>query len=201
MKEFTGTFEELSKSPVTEDYVKIVLKDELPVIDVKHKLENRFKNIMEIVYDNTSTRENKSIQSAKLIKNQTPFDLFNQFFNQENSEAINEATINEAINNVQSSTLTYHQKTKSYHRERFFKKFSALMEKIRKVEYRKDETVAVSIYSLVREGVENNYLDNDDKDLIETQLQRITQALKDTSNTSTYDYLALALKIVKRSKK
>lgn len=88
MKELTGTFEELSKSPVMEDYVKIVLKDELPVIDVKHKLENRFKNIMEIVYDNTSTRENKSIQSAKLIKNQTPFDLFNQFFERQNNRPL-----------------------------------------------------------------------------------------------------------------
>ena len=89
MQEYTGTFEELSKSLGTEHYVRIVLKDEIPITDVKHKLENRFKNIMEIVYDNTSTRENKSIQSAKLIKSQTPFELFDKFYEMQNNQPLN----------------------------------------------------------------------------------------------------------------
>ena len=94
MQEYVGTFDKLSKYPSTiEDFVRIVIKDELQIIDVKHKLENRFKNIMEIIYDNASTKENKTIESAIRIKTQTPFDLFNQFYEQQNNQPLNDEQV------------------------------------------------------------------------------------------------------------
>jgi len=91
LQEYVGTFEELSKKPKTDDFVRIVLTDETYITDVKHKLENRFKNIMEIVYDNAYTKENKSVENAKFIKSKTPFELFNQFYEVQNNQPLNEA--------------------------------------------------------------------------------------------------------------
>ena len=88
MKEYTGTFEELSKLKPTDDYVKIVLKDKNLITDVKHKLENTFTNIMEIVYDNAYTRENKVIESANLIEEQTPAQLFAKFYELQNNSQL-----------------------------------------------------------------------------------------------------------------
>jgi exonuclease SbcD len=85
MKEFTGTYDELIKLPVTEDYARIVLKDENYISDVKHKLENNFKNIMEIVYDNAFTSKNNAIESAILSKKQTPSELFADFYELQNN--------------------------------------------------------------------------------------------------------------------
>lgn len=90
MQEYAGTFDELMKTCSIEDFVRIIIKDEFQIIDVKHKLENRFKNIMEIIYDNTSTKENKTIESAIYIKTQTPFDLFNQFYELQHNQPLND---------------------------------------------------------------------------------------------------------------
>lgn len=90
MKEFTGTFEELSKYPKTNDYVRIVLKDEDYITDVKNKLENNFENIMEIVYDNTFTRENNIIDKAEFIEKQTPLDLFKTFYALQNNKELDD---------------------------------------------------------------------------------------------------------------
>ena len=90
MAEFTGTFEELSRLPKTETYARIVLKDEDFITDVKHKLETNFTNIMEIVYDNAYTRENKDIEKAEFIEEKTPLELFNTFYELQNNRPLDE---------------------------------------------------------------------------------------------------------------
>ena len=99
MREYIGTFEELSKNQETDDYVRIILKDENYITDIKHKLENKFKNIMEILYDNTYTRENKDIKNVQFIKNKTPFDLFNQFYEIQNDRPLNDIQ-SEIVNEI-----------------------------------------------------------------------------------------------------
>ena len=91
MKEFTGTFNELSKMPETEDYARIVLKEENYISDIKHKLENNFKNIMEIVYDNAYTKTNNVIETAILQKKQTPAELFADFYEMQNNKKLYKA--------------------------------------------------------------------------------------------------------------
>lgn len=90
MKEFTGTFDELSRYPKTSDFVRIVLKDEEYITDVKNKLENNFENIMEIIYDNAYTRENNVIDKADFIEKQTPLELFQTFYTLQNNKDLNE---------------------------------------------------------------------------------------------------------------
>lgn len=93
MKEFTGKFDELMKLPSTDDYVRIVLKDENFITDVKHKLETNFKNIMEIVYDNKYTRENREIDRADCVENKTPLELFQKFYFLQHNSEMNEEEI------------------------------------------------------------------------------------------------------------
>ena len=85
MKEFTGTFNELSKLPKTDDYVRLVLKDEEPIKDVKHLLEGRFTNIMEIAYDNAFTRSINITDKAELIEQKKPLELFETFYEMQNN--------------------------------------------------------------------------------------------------------------------
>ena len=88
MKEFIGTYEELLKNPKTDDYVRIVLKDEDYIPDIKHLLENNYTNIMEIVYDNAYTSENKLVDKADMVENQSPVELFKTFYELQNNRAL-----------------------------------------------------------------------------------------------------------------
>lgn len=90
MKEFAGTFDELMSSEKCNDYVRIVLKDEDYITDVKHKLEAKFSNIMEIAYDNAFTREDKELQKLENVKTQTPLDLFKTFYEIQNNRELDE---------------------------------------------------------------------------------------------------------------
>ena len=106
MKEYTGTYEELSKYPKTKDYVRLILKDENYITDVKHKLENNFENIMEILYDNAYTRENKIVERAQLLKKQTPMELFEGFYELQNNKKLDDdkkSIIKEIFENMEET--------------------------------------------------------------------------------------------------
>jgi len=90
MKEFSGTLAELLKKPKTEDYVRIILKDEDFITDVKHKLETVFANIMEIQYDNSYTKENRTLEKAEFVEKKSPFELFSFFYEQQNNKPLND---------------------------------------------------------------------------------------------------------------
>lgn len=90
MKEFVGMYDEFLKLPKTDDFVRIVLKDEDYITDIKHKLENNFTNIMEIVYDNKYTRENNIVELTKNIEKQSPLELFKTFYEQQNNQEIDD---------------------------------------------------------------------------------------------------------------
>ena len=89
LKEFTGSFNELSNMTPTDDYVRLVIKDDY-ILDVKHKLESVFKNIMEIEFDNETTRANNSIIFTDDMENLSPFDLFKEFYEQQNNKQMSD---------------------------------------------------------------------------------------------------------------
>lgn len=93
MKEFVGTYQELSKLPKTDDFARIVLKDENYIIDIKHKLEKTFTNIMEIVYDNSYTRENNIIEVTQNMQQQSPLELFKTFYALQNNQEMDDEKI------------------------------------------------------------------------------------------------------------
>lgn len=93
MVEIVGTFEEIIKLKPTQDFVRIVLKDEDYILDVKKKLEPIFENIMEIVYDNSFTQTNNfsdmTLQDEKL----SPLELFKIFYEKQNNKEMNKEQI------------------------------------------------------------------------------------------------------------
>ena len=89
LKEFTGSFCELSNMTPTDAYVRLVIKDDY-VLDVKHKLESVFKNIMEIEFDNEATRENNLLVFTDEIQKLSPFELFKDFYQQQNNKQMSD---------------------------------------------------------------------------------------------------------------
>lgn len=89
LKEFTGSFDELSNMEPTDDYVRLVIKDDY-ILDVKHKLEPIFKNIIEIEFDNETTRSNNSIIFTDDMENLSLFDLFKEFYEQQNNKQMSD---------------------------------------------------------------------------------------------------------------
>ena len=85
MKEFVGTFEEIMREESCEDYLRIVLRDESFIPDIKKKLETKFPNIMEIIYDNKYTRENVELNEIHNITTKTPQELFGDFYESQNN--------------------------------------------------------------------------------------------------------------------
>ena len=87
LKEFVGSFEKLSQQEPTDAYVRLVVQDDY-ILDIKHKLESVFKNIMEIEFDNETTRENNSLTYSEDMENLSPFELFKDFYQQQNNKTM-----------------------------------------------------------------------------------------------------------------
>lgn len=99
MIEVSGYFSEIVKNERCEDYVKIILKDEDFIVDVKNKLEAIYPNIMEISYDNTYSKSISEMNFDTGEKKQSPLELFKTFYFVQNSKEINDNQEN-IINDV-----------------------------------------------------------------------------------------------------
>ena len=110
MKEFCGCFDELLKYHKCDDYLRIVLKDENYITDVKQKLEVNFKNIMEIVYDNLCSSENSLNKKTQEIENKTPLELFEDFYELQNNRKMNDKE-RKTVQNVFEDVLKYNRET------------------------------------------------------------------------------------------
>ncbi len=106
MKEYTGTFEELSKLKNTDDYVRIILKDKNYITDVKHKLENNFLNIMEIIYERDCYQGNNISQHSNIVEKLSPIELFEKFYELQNDEKLNKEQtkiVKEVFENIEET--------------------------------------------------------------------------------------------------
>ena len=96
MVEIKGTYEELTlksfweNTTYREDYMHITLTDEEDIPEVLTKLRVIYKNIMKLDYDNTRTRTMNEIYGAEKVKEKSPFDLFNEFYELQNGQPLNE---------------------------------------------------------------------------------------------------------------
>ena len=99
LKEFVGHFNDLVKLDKCNDFSRIILQDENYITDVKHKLEEIFPNVMEIVYDNTYSKENKELYLQETIENKSPIELFKEFYFIQNNKELDEEQL-KIINNI-----------------------------------------------------------------------------------------------------
>ncbi len=91
MREIRGTYEELTARSFyidsnIEDYMHITLTDELDVPDALSKLRTIYPNIMVLDYDNARTRSHATITSPTNMKQQSPMDLFQEFYELQNAD-------------------------------------------------------------------------------------------------------------------
>lgn len=117
MRELRGTFAEvcemkdsLSKDnqeeagvcKASEDYCHIVLTDEEDVPDAIGKLRVLYPNLMKLSYDNTRTRENREITGVEDVERKSPLQLFEEFYELQNNQAMSEDQKSLVQNLIQS---------------------------------------------------------------------------------------------------
>lgn len=96
MKEIKGTYAELALKSFYEnttyksDYMHITLTDEEDVPDAIGKLRTIYHNLMKLDYDNARTRCSNEINGTDAVKNKSPFELFEEFYELQNSSPMSD---------------------------------------------------------------------------------------------------------------
>ncbi len=95
MRIIRGTYEEVTNRAFyqemnTKDYMQIILTDEEDILDGFQKLRIIYPNLMFLEYDNTRTRQNQSIEGAEAIEEKTELELFEEFFELQNNQKMND---------------------------------------------------------------------------------------------------------------
>ena len=94
MVEIRGSYEELTlksfweNTSYNEDYMHITLTDEEDIPDVLTKLRVIYKNIMKLDYDNARTRTINQIDGAERVKEKSPLEHFNEFYELQNGQPL-----------------------------------------------------------------------------------------------------------------
>lgn len=70
----------------TNDYIKVILTDEEDIPDGIQKLRMIYPNLMRLEYDNSRTRQNKSIESVKYVELKSDMELFEEFYELQNNQ-------------------------------------------------------------------------------------------------------------------
>lgn len=92
MQEIKGTFGELTcptfyeGKSFTDNYLRIVLTDEMDVPDAYASLRLIYKNMLTLSYDNSRTRSNSAIGDAKGVEEKSAFELFADLFIEQNNQ-------------------------------------------------------------------------------------------------------------------
>ena len=91
LRSLCGSFAELlDQSRQTEDYVHIILTDEVDVPETMGRLRMVYPNLVQLSYDNTRTRSNQTISGAQAVQQKTPLELFEELFEQQNNRPMSE---------------------------------------------------------------------------------------------------------------
>lgn len=95
MRQVEGTYEQLMsrdfyKDSNTEDYLKVILKDEEEITDALGKLRVIYPNIMKLQYDNARTRLMQHVEDADWKDNKQPKEYFEEFYEVQNNQPMSE---------------------------------------------------------------------------------------------------------------
>lgn len=74
----------------TEDYVQITLTDEEDVPDGLQKLRIIYPNLMQLVYDNSRTKQNRIVEMADSAEQKSELELFEEFYELQNNQPMSE---------------------------------------------------------------------------------------------------------------
>jgi len=68
-----------------EDYLQITLTDEEDVIDGFMKLRTFYPNLMRLVYENSRTRKDRTVEAVKDMEQKSELELFEEFYELQNN--------------------------------------------------------------------------------------------------------------------
>lgn len=84
MIEVEGFYEDVIKGNATEDYVRVILKDENDVPDAVAKLRVIYPNIMKLEYDNARTRHYSSVIKDEKTEERSMLENFGELYLMQN---------------------------------------------------------------------------------------------------------------------
>lgn len=95
MRKISGTYLEVTARSFyqhmdQEDYVHITLTDEEDIPDGMQKLRTIYPNLMHLEYNNSRTKQNRFIDAAADMEKKSEIDLFKEFYELQNNQAMNE---------------------------------------------------------------------------------------------------------------
>ena len=98
MREIRGPLEDLIREDVValqdrEDYLRVILTDEVEVADPMGKLRSVYPNIMAFSYDNSRTRWDSAYNAPETDRVETlsPYELFQEFYREINGSVMSES--------------------------------------------------------------------------------------------------------------
>ncbi len=95
MREIKGKYNDIMlrenyEGTNVDDYIHITLTDEEDIPYAIGKLGVVYHNIMKLDYDNKRTRSNTAIIGAEDVKQRSPLDLFEEFYEKQNNQKMND---------------------------------------------------------------------------------------------------------------
>ena len=95
MRTLRGSFQEITEKSfytamATDDYLRIILTDEVDIHEAMGKLRVIYPNIMDLKYDNTRTRANQIIDGAENVEKKSPLQLFEELFEMQNNQPMSD---------------------------------------------------------------------------------------------------------------
>ncbi|MBQ2264566.1 MAG: exonuclease SbcCD subunit D C-terminal domain-containing protein, partial [Oscillospiraceae bacterium] len=82
----SGTFEELQNTRYTEDYVRVVLTDEIVPPDARITLRSTFPNMVKFSVENSKTSTETDVAAVESFQDKSPLELFADFFAFQNND-------------------------------------------------------------------------------------------------------------------
>ena len=70
--------------------MQITLTDEEDVPDGLAKLRTIYPNLMQLVYDNSRTRQNQTIEMAEGVQQKSELELFKEFYELQNNQPMSQ---------------------------------------------------------------------------------------------------------------
>lgn len=91
MKKIRGSYQEVMARSFyqeldTEDYFQITLTDEEDVPDAMARLRVIYPNLMQLLYDNSRTKQNHTMMAAQAMETKSELELFEEFYELQNNQ-------------------------------------------------------------------------------------------------------------------
>ena len=102
MKKIRGSYLEVTARSFyqdrnTEDYMQIILTDEEDILDGMQKLRVIYPNLMQLVYDNSRTRQSRMVEAVSNIEQKSELELFEEFYELQNNREMSSQQVDYLI--------------------------------------------------------------------------------------------------------